>query len=208
MTTQIVADHFKENVDWKIFTSLVASIGNQFDENQWRFLKAKIFEKSIQNYSNGTVKYINQEGCDLLVQTKQIKNVRVEMKFVRNAFFTPKRLWWKEVCNVSLMSTQGTNKHKNLPAHYADYLLVASNNCAGLIDKKTLMKYTTMTGAGIIASIPIIKMEMIFTPYAVRDCESYDVDLHDAIDRAIEEVIEKVKYYAQITIKQPTIRNI
>ena len=193
MTTQIVADHFKENVDWKRFTNLVASIGNQFDESQWRFLKARIFENSLQTYSDGSVKYVGEEGCDLLVNTKQMKNVRVEMKFIRNAFFSPKRMKMKDVCNLALMSTQGTNKHKNLPKYYADYLLVVSNNCAGLIDKKTLMKYTTMRGDGIVASVPSNKMNMLFTPHTFGDSKIYNIDLRGAIDNAIQKVIEQVK---------------
>jgi hypothetical protein len=193
MTIQIVADHFKQNVDWNRFANLVASIGGQFDESQWRFLKARIFENSLQTYSDGSVKYVGEEGCDLLVDTKQMKNVRVEMKFIRNAFFSPKRMKMKDVCHLSLMSSQGTNKHKNLPSHYADYLLVVSNNCAGLIDKKSLMKYTTMRGDGIIAIVPSIKMNMLFTPFSIGKSKIYNIDLRGAIDSAIQKVIEKVK---------------
>jgi hypothetical protein len=193
MDTQIVADHFKQNVDWSRFVNLVASIGDQFDESQWRFLKARIFENSLQAYSDGSVKYVGEEGCDLIVNMKKIKNVRVEMKFIRNAFFSPKRMKMKDVCYLSLMSTQGTNKHKNLPTHYADYLLVVSNNCAGLIDKKSLMKYTTMRGDGIVATVPSNKMNMLFTPLTFGESKIYNIDLRGAIDNAIQKVIQQVK---------------
>ncbi len=193
MKTQTVVEFFKYNINWKRFINLVATIGDQFDDSQWRFAKARVFEKSLEKYSDYTVKYINQPGCDLLIDANGIKNVRVEMKFIRNAFFSPKRMKMKDICYLSLMSTQGTNKHKNLPDNYADYLLVVSNNCAGLIDKKTLMKYTTMRGDGIVAALPSKKMHMIFTPDTFNNPKTYDIDLRQVIDDAIDRVIEMVK---------------
>jgi hypothetical protein len=54
-----------------------------------------IFEQSIEEYSLGSIKYVGEEGCDLIIPSL---NARVEMKYVEDALYT-----------LSKKKTAGTN---------------------------------------------------------------------------------------------------
>jgi hypothetical protein len=53
----IVAEFLKTNVNWNKFISLVYSVGNQFNDAQWRFLKAVVLETAIEIFSEKKIKY-------------------------------------------------------------------------------------------------------------------------------------------------------
>jgi hypothetical protein len=55
-----------QQVDWKKFSTLCLSLGNQLNSPQWRFLKAIVLEKGLEAYSNGLLEYVGEErnGCD------------------------------------------------------------------------------------------------------------------------------------------------
>lgn len=193
MNTKMVVDHLKKSVDWNRYVSLVHSLGEQFNDSQWRFLKAWIFENSLEVYSDGTVRYIGDLGCDLIVKTKNVGDTKVEMKFLNVSLFSSKRNKLRRNCNVTLMSSHGTNKYAKLPTSYADYLLIVTPNCAGLIDKKTLEKYVTLNGDGIRATIPTEKLHLIFSPEDCVGVKRYKIDLRKQIQTLIQHSISKIK---------------
>ena len=66
-TLNQVSDFIKSNMDFARFARLTKALGDQVNDAQLRFIKALIFEKSIEEYSNGEILYVGQEGCDLII---------------------------------------------------------------------------------------------------------------------------------------------
>ena len=120
---QQVADYLKFNVDWARFARLTRALGNQANNAQFRFLKATIFEQSIEEYSKGKIKYVGQDGCDHIISQPTL-SARIEMKYTEGALYTTsKKLLRESTGGIKLMNSMGTNTHKTLPATYADFLL-------------------------------------------------------------------------------------
>jgi hypothetical protein len=185
-----VANYLKENVNWKAFVNLVKSVGNQFNDAQWRFFKAVVFETSIQKFSNGKLQYVAKEGCDFIIP--ELKNIRLEMKYVEDALYTAKGHTLREYTKtLTLLNSKGTNSHKELPPDYADYLLVVGQIGGALIDKTTLSEYITINGDSISASIPTGQMILLFTPDTINVNveKKIEVNLRRTILNAIENAL-------------------
>lgn len=191
-TTKQVAEHLKANINWQRFANLCASIGNQLNDAQWRFFKAVVFENSMEAYSDGSVKYVGEEGCDLLVTVNgQIH--RVEMKYTENALYTAKGMKPRAISQgITLMNSKGSNTHKALPANYADYLMIVGIRGAALIDKNTLSKYITINGDSISAQIPTGIMQFIFTPDTVSSVKITELNLREELNEAVRRALSKV----------------
>ena len=192
--TQTLASHLQLNINWQRFVNLAASLGDQLNDAQWRFFKAIVFENSMETYSTGCVKYVGEEGCDLLVTTDTEKDIRVEMKYTENALFTPKGRTPRAICqNITLMNSKGTNTHKALPAGYADYLLVVGLRGAALVSKATLSRYAKINGDSITAQIPTSEMEFVFTPATVAEPTITQIDLREELAEAVRRTIAKIQ---------------
>ena len=59
MTTIEVADYLRANIDWPRFARLTKALDKQLNAGQLRFLKARLFEKAVEKYSNGTLRYVD-----------------------------------------------------------------------------------------------------------------------------------------------------
>ena len=83
-----------EKVDWKKFSTLCLSLGNQLNSPQWRFLKAIVLEKGLESYSNGLLTYVGEDrnGCDFAIPS--LNNATLEMKYTQQALST-----WKKAEN-------------------------------------------------------------------------------------------------------------
>lgn len=192
-TTQTLATHLQLNIDWQRFVNLAASLGSQLNDAQWRFFKAIVFENSMEAYSDGSVKYVGEEGCDLIVDTLSKQGIRVEMKYTENALYSPKGRAPRAVCqSITLMNSKGTNTHKALPANYADYLLIVGLRGAALVDKATLSKYAQINGDSITAQIPTSELEFVFTPDTVEAPTVTDINLREELNEAVRRTIAKI----------------
>ena len=191
-TTKEVADHLKSNIDWQRFVNLCVSIGDQLNDAQWRFFKAVVFENSMEAYSDGSVEYVGEEGCDLLV-TLNGQVVRVEMKYTEHALYTAKgKLPRANSQKITLMNSKGSNTHKSLPVNYADFLLVVGVRAAALVSKSTLKQFININGDSIDASIPTNKMEFVFTPDTVTESTVTVLNLREELNEAVRRTLQKV----------------
>ena len=194
VTAKQVAAHLKTQINWQRFVNLSASVGAQLNDAQWRFMKAVVFESSMEVYSDGSVKYVAEEGCDLLVDLPRAPAVKVEMKYTENALYTPKGTKPREVCQgITLMNSKGTNTHKTLPKGYADFLIVVGLRGAAVVSKKTLAKYAQFNGDSITASIPTGEMEFVFKPEDVTAPTITQIDLRKEIEAAVLATLAKIK---------------
>lgn len=193
MNQKQLAKHFKTNINWQRFVNLAASLGDQLNDAQWRFFKAIVFENSMESYSDGSVKYVGQEGCDLIV-TVDGKEHRVEMKYTEHALYTPKGKSAREFCqSITLMNSKGTNTHKQLPKNYADFVLVVGCRAAALVDKTTLSAYCNFNGDSITTDkMPTKVMDFVFDPSSVQAPTVQAVNLREELNEAVRRTVAKI----------------
>jgi len=190
---QQVADYLKSNVDWARFARLTRALGDQANNGQIRFLKATIFEQSIESYSKGKIKYVGQDGCDHVISEPDL-DARIEMKYTEDAVYTPsKKQLRARTGGIKLMNSMGTNTHKVLPATYADFLLFVGNQGAILFDRGTVASHITPGGDGIVANIPTKDGIIIATPKEMDAGDQFKVDFTGAFNSMILDYIKNVK---------------
>jgi hypothetical protein len=190
-TINEISDFIKSHMDFQRFSRLTAALGHQLNDAQLRFLKAMIFELSIEEYSQGHIKYVGQEGADLIILSL---DACVEMKYIEDAIFTAKKKILKEKTgNVKLMNSMGTNSHKLLPVDYANYLLLIGNQGAMLFDKTTIEQHITIDGDGIVANIPTNKGIILATPDEMSGSNQTKIDFIEGLRNYIKTYINTVK---------------
>ena len=147
--TKEVARYLQENIDWKKFTRLVHSVGDQLDFKQYRFLKAYIMEKAVEFYSLGKLVYVSDIGCDFIIPEM---NTNLEMKFTRSGAFKKNGKLRKTV-QIILFNGIGGNTTR-LPDSFADFLMLCSSQGAVVFDKATLVRHSRIHGDKIYAVLP------------------------------------------------------
>jgi hypothetical protein len=169
-TVQQVQLYNQNNVDWDKFFSVVDTLGSTMNGQKDRFDKSDIIEMAIDAYSNGQIKYVNDDGVDhKLVNLPNANNepTTQEMKFVGTLFYkefvierankkrgTPsvkQLLPAKLPITLKLVNSMGSNSHTSLPANYAEFLLVADNHSIHVIKVSDLTPYLEFGGDGIEA---------------------------------------------------------
>jgi len=190
-TIDQVADFFKSKMDFTRFARLTQALGNQANDAQLRFIKALIFEQSIEEYSKGNIKYVGEEGCDLIIPSL---DARVEMKYVENALYTSSRKHLREQTGgIKLMNSMGTNTHKVLPPNYADFLIFVGNQGAILFDRPTLELHILSGGDGITANVPTKKGIILATPKEMSASNQQEIDFIQGLNAFIKSYIRNVK---------------
>jgi hypothetical protein len=191
-TTKNVADFFKANMDFQRFARLTKALGSQLNDAQLRFLKAMVFEQSVEEYSNGKIKYVGEEGCDFVIPS--LNDVRIEMKYNEGALYTSSRkILREETGTIKLMNSMGTNTHKTLPASYADYLIFVGNQGAALFDKNTVKDSINPQGDGLIANIKTAKGIILSTPAQMNSGTQQEIDFIQGLKSYIKTYINSVK---------------
>jgi len=196
ISQETIAHHFAKNVDWQKFVNLAHSLGDQLNDAQWRFFKAIVFENSMESFSDGSVRYVGEEGCDLMVKIKN-KEYRVEMKYMEGAWYTAggksKPRLRNQCKGIILMNSKGTNTHATVPDTFADFLLVVGLRGAAVIDKPTLRQYTTKHGDSIQADIPSDVVDFVFTPSNVKAPTLQKINLRQELNEAVRRTIAQIQ---------------
>ena len=155
--TQKYSDRILQNLDVNRYYKLVNGLGPQLNDRKSRFDKSDIIEQSIDIYSNGTFKWVDQEGYDLLDQEH---NVKIEVKYEDHGLFT------KTGNNKGHIQYKIKNTLKELTTptltNPADYYLFLELNGMALISYKDMEEYLSITKAkdGITSKIPFGKAEL------------------------------------------------
>jgi len=191
---QHVAQHFRNNVNWQKFVNLSHNLGRQFNDPQWRFFKAVIFENAIAAFSDGSIKYVALEGCDHHV-TIDDHVYTVETKYVEHALFAPRSSHPRHLSQcITLMNSKGTNTHRTLPANYADYLLVIGSRGAAMIDRVQLEQWIDIKGDSITAQIPTHCMDFVFTPQTISGpTNNTEINLRRDITETLFRAIQQMQ---------------
>lgn len=177
VSTDIVAEYVRDNVNWHSFFSLIAAVGDTLNGQKDRFDKSDLIEKALETFSGGAIKYVNANGVDHTLTN--LDNVTQEMKFLRSMFYgirvTQRRTRLHErresvekldkPLTIKLFNSMGENRKTELPSSYASYLLVVDNHSAGIIDVAELKPYIKAAGDGISAvNVPYQLFKMVVEP--------------------------------------------
>lgn len=181
-------------IKWTEFNVLCSALGTEFNDPQWRFLKATFLEIAVSEYSDGGLVYVGdgQHGCDFIVPS--LNNMKVEMKYTANGLYgkgkVPKL---KRVCNnITLLNSKGTNKHINLPDSYADYLMIVDMRGSAIVSKEKLKQYVVSNGDSLSASIPTSELVIVCEPVRIRS-EVKQLNIKKKIIDLIKHEIVKIR---------------
>ena len=185
--------YIMKSINWQRFVNLVASVGADFNSPQWRFMKAVIFETSLEVYSDAQLKYVGEEetGCDFKIPG--LNNIKIEMKYTEEALFTASKTIPRDICkSITLLNSKGTNTHANLPEHYADFLLIVERRGAAIIAKEKLKKYVVSNGDSLSVKIPSNELTFVFTPNdVVQPTITTNINIKQTILASINSAISK-----------------
>lgn len=187
-----VVEVLKNNINWQRFVNLCASIGNELNSPQWRFLKAVFLESAVAAYSKGMVTYVgeSERGCDFVIPS--LNNAKIEMKYTAEALYTAKGTARRDCKSVTLLNSKGTNTHLALPEEYADYLLIVESRGASLISKENLQKYVVVKGDSLTACIPTSELTVIFQPTDLGEIIKKDLGIKAKFLELISDIVENI----------------
>ena len=153
-----LAEQLEKRVAWNAFFSMVSDLGNQLNDRQLRFLKARLIESSIARMSDGTMEWIDDIGCDFIYDGY----TRIECKFATNSLTTGRGDWKKsgKTSEIKLTNTLGSSDGRALPDTF-DYLMIVDTDCVALVDRESLLPYVTSNGDGLKCSIPYTDLKIV-----------------------------------------------
>ena len=149
--------------------------------------KGSIIERSISDYSEENITWIDGVGKDLYDNEFKLY---IEVKYEENCLYTLKRKDPKKFISVKIRNSHGEEKSNDLknPAHYD---IIIQLGAVGIISYEDLKPYLRNTKDGIQAKIPFGKMTIkkIFNhPIEIPDDENYKVLKDKAMDSYMKNI--------------------
>ena len=121
---------------WNSFAEVCNALGSQFNDPTWRMMKGEVICGALEKISNGTSKYVDEVGYDLIFMDKKIE-VKTEKRLIKNNLDTK---------SIQLKNTRGTTQKFNKTF---DYLLLINTEApfiAALATWDEVHKNHTQTG--------------------------------------------------------------
>lgn len=187
--TQKYSDRILKYLNISRYYRLVNGLGPQLNDRKSRFDKSDIIEQSIDIYSNGTFKWVDQEGYDLFDAEQ---NVKIEVKYEDHGLFTNKRN------NKAYIQYKIKNTLKELTtptlSNPADYYLFLELNGMALISYKDMEEYLLITKAkdGITSKIPFGKA-VLFSQNDKKESNELLINYKNEKHKLQRKIIELIK---------------
>jgi hypothetical protein len=158
--TELVAELYRNIIDWKRWFTIVHQLGDQCNGRKDRFDKADILEQAIEVCSNERLTWVDGIGRD---HHDNELNLDIEFKYANSSMFSfttkkPRRLVKMKIKN-SLGETR-TNEIQDP----ADYYMFAQQDAVGIISYAEMLPYLDIVPDGLMAKIPHDKITYIITP--------------------------------------------
>ena len=194
--TKWYAKNLRDDLDFQRYTKLVQGLGQTLNDHKNRFDKADIIEQSIETYSNGKLKWVDEIGVDHIDEET---GDHIEFKFISYGMYTKINNRRKHA-EVKLKNWNGNNFGKYLPKT-ANYYMLGQENALALIAYDDILPFCHYLDDGIKAKIPLDCLEFIFTPSDVEhedECVPVDDSEVDTINymarkrKMQREIIESV----------------
>lgn len=141
--------------DFKAFNwQKIIDYGNSLDElndGQYRFLKGRAVEFSIEKFADGDLKYVGEHHKDY-IWPKHNVGVEAKSQFSDKMFDRYGEI--KEKFDIKINNSNGTNK-KTVLDHQdvADYVLVIRKDGAFVLDRQTVIANSKGDGDGFVCTV-------------------------------------------------------
>ena len=164
-TVKDYAAELRECFDYQAYANLMCGIGQQCNEPKLRFDKSDFVEKSLEELSDGRLKWVDEEGYDNI----DVKyGYKLEVKFVEHSLFTEKKVVLKESTKEYIIKNNQGNSYGSKVQTPADYYLFFQQNAMGVLAGSHINKYTSATDATINAKMPLSALSLVFSPNEIK----------------------------------------
>lgn len=157
MKTKDYAKSLSTAINANRYSKLIASVGNQLNDRKDRFDKADIIEQSLEVYTNGRLKWVDDIGRD---HHDTETGLDLEFKYMANGLFT-KTGKSKAIIKVKLKNSLGKNKGVEIE-NPADFYLLGQQDSIAVISGTDVKQYLVAVPDGIEAHIPFEAVEFVF----------------------------------------------
>lgn len=177
--------NWAKNLNWQKIHNVCDSL-NDLNDSQYRFLKGRVIELLIENFSNGVLTFVGEKhkdfNCDKFNCTIELKSE------ISNTLYTKKGL--RSTFGVRFNNSMGTNKSSLDPAHVADYVIIVKKDGSVLVDKSTVLKNVKSHGDGF--SLILKPNDVVELSGKITTTEKFDINLKKHVDNLITETISNL----------------
>lgn len=161
--------------DWKSVLRLGNNL-DEFNDEQWRFLKALIIELATEKCSNTKLKYVGAKHKDF--DSSSGHSVELKSQFSETFYKNNGQL--RKTFNVKFNNSMGTNNNDILPdEHICDYLILVRKDGVCLVDRQTIKNKSVKKGDGFM--LVLVAVDLIEITGKVVIDESNNLDLKSKI---------------------------
>lgn len=188
MNTQDYARDIRDALNYKRFSKLTHSLGDQLNSRKNRFDKSDIIERSFEVYTNYRFRWIDEEGRDHFDNDEE---QYLEFKYIDGGLFTRKKKPKKTV-TVKLKNSLGHNKGVTVKNH-ADFYIISQKDAMAMLSWKEIKLYLYSVADGIEAKIPFEALHLIFSPDDVEGVDGTKIDYQKMKSKMQMDIIKRIK---------------
>lgn len=157
--------------NWHNILTTACSLSD-FNDAQWRFLKALIIELCIEKYSNDNLKYVGVPHKDY-DWTKL--DLSVELKSNTSHTMFGKRGKIRDNFTIMLNNSMGTNNKVTLDkSEVSDIIVAVFADGVFAIDKETAINHLVKKGDGFSIVIPKDRITMVYQNSNITEDTSFN----------------------------------
>ena len=187
MTTRVYASTLNEALNKEAYATLIESLGKQLNDRKDRFDKSDIIEQSLEVYTDGRLKWVDDIGRD---HNDVVTGYDLEFKYGHDSIFTKKKKA-KRIIKVKLKNSLGANKGVEV-SDPADYYMIGQQDAIALMSWEEIKPYLVSVPDGIEAHIPFEALTFIFRPEDVAVEKTVPVDYKRVKAEAQRKLIESI----------------
>jgi len=187
MLTKDYSKILQQTIDSNRYATLIESLGSQLNDRKDRFDKSDIIEQSIEIYSNGRLKWVDDIGRDH-IDTET--GFDIEFKYTADGIFTPKKSP-KKTIKVKLKNSLGEHKGTEV-SDPADFYMIGQQDSIAIISWEEIKEFLVAVPDGIEAHIPFESLTFVFTPSDVETSSLVDVNYKQIKAEAQRKLIESI----------------
>lgn len=175
-------------LDSSRYATLIQNLGTQLNDRKDRFDKSDIIEQSIEIYTNGRLKWVDDIGRD---HHDTETGYDLEFKYIADGLFTAKRKNPKKDVKVKLKNSLGKFKSTTIKDP-ADYYMIGQQDAIAIISWEEIKNFLVAVPDGIEAHIPFESLTFVFTPSDVETSSLVDVNYKQIKAETQRKLIESI----------------
>jgi hypothetical protein len=177
-----------KSLNKKAYATLINSLGDSLNGRKDRFDKSDIIEQSLEIYTNGRLKWVDDIGRD---HNDLETGFDLEFKYTANGLFTAKGKQPKKMVRVKLKNSLGTNKGVTI-SDPADFYMIGQQDAIAIISFKDVEPFLVSVADGIEAHIPFENLTFVFNPTDITVTKTVTLDYKQIKAEAQRKLIEAV----------------